>query len=63
MTVLEAIVWLVGIITTGVTIRYTAGAFANANKTLEEIRWDFRKIINTLEKDGSNENQSDSEDR
>jgi len=63
MTVLEAIVWLVGIITTGVTIRYTVGAFANANKVLEEIRWDFRKIINTLEEEGTNENQNDSEGR
>lgn len=73
MTLIEAVVWLVGIITTGVTIRYTAGAFAIANKTLQEIRWDFRKIIETLDderherqmqkEEGSDENQNDSEGR
>jgi nitrate reductase gamma subunit len=62
MTEIEALVWLVGIITTGVTIRYTVGALAKGNKVLEEIRWDFRKIVATLE-EGKNEDESAPEGR
>lgn len=45
MTILEAVVWCFGIMVAGITICRVAGSFSRADKTLEEIRWDFRKII------------------
>ena len=56
MNALEALVWIVGILTIGITIRYTIEAFAKAKYTVNDVR-------GLLKKEGTNEAQNDSEGR
>ena len=53
MSALEAAVWIIGIITAGVTIRYTVGSFGRANVTIKEVQQEVKK----------NDCESDSEER